>query len=71
MDEKHEFTISWKACIRIGVTVLAVAFVAWTVFKQIRDRRTGKSKGDEIAEWRQSPSHRLDVCKAHIIIDKK
>ena len=29
MDEKHEFTISWKACIRIGVTVLAVAFVAY------------------------------------------
>ena len=29
MGEKHEFTISWKACIRIGVTVLVIAFVAY------------------------------------------
>ena len=30
--------------------ILAVMFIAWTVYKQMRDRRLGKSMGDEIAD---------------------
>lgn len=29
--------------------VAAIVFVAWTVFKQMKDRRTGKTTGDEIS----------------------
>ena len=30
--------------------VAAIVFVAWTVFKQMKDRRTGKTTGDEISD---------------------
>lgn len=50
MLTKNNFGAFFTHPIAAVFIVLAVAFVAWTVFKQIRDRRTGKSKGDEIAE---------------------
>lgn len=50
MLTQNDFFAFFTHPIAAAFMVAAVLFVVWTVYKQMKDRRTGKAAGDEISD---------------------